>query len=82
MHSSPCKLVLTQDEDLVFDLPKNAAPVLGPSVLQDVLYDIVAVLIHEKTLCLLMKFLKDWCCLFRCAVLQDALNNSTPIRMR
>ena len=78
---SPGKLVLTEGENFAPQSSHNEALVLGSSVLQDVLDDIVAVLVLHQALRVLVELLQDGSSLLQRTVLQDALDHSTAVRV-
>jgi len=77
----PGKLVLTKDHELSTQLVDDLGLVFRLTVLQHVLYNVVAVLVVHEVLCLLVQLVEDSRHLVDVAVLQDALDHSTAVRM-
>ena len=79
---APGKLVLAEDEHLAAEFGDDLALVLGASVLEHVLDDIVAVLILDEALRVLMQLLQDGRGLLAGTVLQYALDHAAAVRVR
>ena len=77
----PGKLVLTKDHELSTQLVDDLGLVLRLAVLQHMLYNVVAVLVVHEVLRLLVQLVEDSRHLVDVAVLQDALDHSTAVRM-
>jgi len=77
----PGKLVLTEYHELATQLLDDLGLVVRLTVLQHVLNNIVAILVVYEVLRLLVQFTEDSRHLVDVAVLQDALDHSTAVRM-
>ena len=77
----PGKLVLTKYHELATQLLDDLGLVVRLTVLQHVLNNIVAILVVYEVLRLLVQFTEDSRHLVDVAVLQDALDHSTAVRM-
>ena len=76
------ELVLRQDEDFAFQLKYNTCLVFRVAMLQHMLYDIVSILILNQSLRVLVQLVEYGPRLFGYAVLEYALDDATPVRMR
>lgn len=73
--------MLAEHQHFPSHLCDNSTAVFRPAVLQDVLYDVVAILILNQTLCLLQQLLQDRVGLLWYAVLQNTLYYTATIRV-
>ena len=73
--------MLAKNEDVPSKFMNNLALILRRAMFQDMLNDIVPILILHKSLSVLVQFLQYGTSLFWHAVLQDALDHTTAIRM-
>ena len=73
--------MLTEWEHLASDLSHNATTIVGTAVFQHVLYDVVAVLVMQQSLRVLVHLFQQAGSLLRQTVLEDALDDSTAVRM-
>lgn len=72
-----CNSVFGQADDILLDNLCNGAALAGGAMLQDVLEDIVAVLMPAQRSCISQHFIDYLLCLLGCAVLYQALENTT-----